>query len=241
MGVKAPIGSSHVGNSLTLKNFLANKGDLSIQVPTLSILPTHLAEVRLHQPLLRQQTPLWDHAAQIHQGHRGAWESRTSSSNIKVGVCCLWPCRSDLLEDARQARGQLPGDMQWVLALTKAGDVLSQQMDTDVITRLSPPPLGIVCLVCLGKKPTQNIFLGKKIKTAHKYLCHEAEKNFGSQLAYKRLQAPNQLSTWVYKKVKPLKKTMSSWSKRKGGNGVWEGRKIKFDPTWKRVGKRTCL
>lgn len=106
----------------------------------------------------------------------------------------------------------------------------------------SPSPLGIVCLICLGKKPTQNVFLGeKKIKTAHKYLCHEAEKNFGSQLAYKRLQAPNQLSTWVYKKVKPLKKTMSSWSKRKGGNGVWEGRKIKFAPTWKRVGKRTCL
>lgn len=34
MGVKAPICTSHVGNSPTSKNFLQNKGDLSVQEPT---------------------------------------------------------------------------------------------------------------------------------------------------------------------------------------------------------------
>lgn len=90
-------------------------------------------------------------------------------------------------------------------------------------------PLGIVCLL-LGKETHTKIYSwGKKTKTTHKYRCHEAEQTFCSHLAYKKLQATNQLSTRVYNKVKPLKKNVSSWSKRKGGNpSLWEGGKINF-------------
>lgn len=83
-------------------------------------------------------------------------------------------------------------------------------------------------LHCLGEKPTQNIFLGKKYPKLHTNIYVMMQGRPSAHLAYKRLQAPKQLSIWVYNKVKPLKKTMSSWSKSKGENKVWEGRKTNF-------------
>lgn len=113
------------------------------------------------------------------------------------------------------------------LPLQRGEDVLSQPVGTDVMTRLSSPPLGIVCFTVWKETYTKYILGEKKTKKPTNIYVVE-QSRLPAHLACKRLQAPNQLSTWVYNTVKPLKKIMSSRSKSKGGNGVWEGRKINF-------------
>lgn len=196
-------------------------------MPTLSILPTHLAEVRLHQPLLRQQTPLLDHTAQIHQGHREAWESRTSANSVAgwgldafAHMGQIWRCQAGKRATAwRHEMSSCPykgermcSPSQWALMWWPGCHHHLWELFASLF----------------GKKPTQNIFLGKKKTKKPTNIYVVEQSRLPAHLACKRLQAPNQLSTWVYNKVKPLKKIMSSRSKSKGGNGVWEGRKINF-------------
>lgn len=128
----------------------------------------------------------------------------------------------------RQARGTSPEDTQHGLVLTQSRwcALLStgHWSDEQAVFQLAVTiTSGNSLLHCLRKGNPQNTLLkGKKSVMRQGKLSAPTSPMKG-------YSALNQLDNWVYSKVKLLKKTTSSWSKRKGGNGVWgDGKYIFF-------------